>query len=188
MKKLRKFSGYTRRTSPFIPAVSYVGRVLVPAQGRTLPVLGWGVCPSRTGSGRQALAPQPFPLLSSLGSAPTSRGPGLGAAITPAAASRSLAASPAAQSPRCRSQAPPLLWTDQSRDAGHGCTQSTQESPAIACGSRPQGCSSLRTAVQGWAGSLRVGWGPWEVRSPPPRAPFVPWDGGLGSWGRLGRQ
>lgn len=163
-----------------------MGRVLVPAQGRTLLVLGWGVCPSRTGRGRPAPALQPFPLLSSLGSAPTSRGPGLGAAITPAAASRSLAASLAALPPRCRSQAPPLLRTDQSRDAGYGCTQSTQELPAIACGSRPQGCSSLRTEIQGWAGSLRVGWGPWEVR--PPRTSFVPGGGGLGSWGRLGRR
>lgn len=82
---------------------SHVGRVLVPAQCRTPPGLGWG-CVAPHGLERPAPAPQPFLLLSSLRSAPTSRGPGLGAAIAPQQLSR-LWPRPLSR----RSQAPPLL-------------------------------------------------------------------------------
>lgn len=52
------------------------------------PFRAWmGVCSPCTGRGGPAPALQPFPFLSTLGSAPTSWGPGLGAAIAPAAAS-----------------------------------------------------------------------------------------------------
>lgn len=105
MRKRREFFGDTRQTSPSIPAApcgACPGPRPVPDPSRA-----WmGVCPRCTGSGGLGPVPQHFPLLSSLGSAPTSRGPGLGAAIAPAAASRAPAASPP---PRCRSRSPPLL-------------------------------------------------------------------------------
>lgn len=106
MRKLRKFSGDNRQTSP-----AYLrppcGACPGPRPGQD-PSGTWigGLCPRYPGRGGLDPDPQPFPLLSSFGSAPTSRGPGLGAAITPAAASRALAVSPP---PRCRSGSPPLL-------------------------------------------------------------------------------
>lgn len=114
-----------------------------------------GVCPTRPERGGPAPTHSPFPLLSSLGSAPTSWGPGLGAAMAPAAACRALAASPAAPPPRrpaAGARPRPCFWTDQSRVAVHGGTQSELESPAVACWSRPRSCSILRPTVQG-------GWG-----------------------------
>lgn len=100
-EELRKFSGTTYQ-------IYSCGACPGPRPVQDPAWAGLGVCPPRTGRRGSAPAPQPF-LPSSLGSAPTSRGPGLGAAIASAAASRALAAAPAAPPPGCWNQAPPLL-------------------------------------------------------------------------------
>lgn len=74
--------GYPLDHHPFIPAL-HVGRVLVLTQSRAPPWLRWGRVRAYGGQGGPATARPPFPLLSPFGSAPTSRGPGLGAAIAP---------------------------------------------------------------------------------------------------------
>lgn len=151
MKKPSKFSWKTRWTPHFRPAAP-CGACPSPAQAQD-PFWVWiGMRPPLTGRGDPAPALQPFPFLSSLGSAPTSRGPGLGAAIAPAAASRAPAAFPAAGQPRSRSRAPPLPLDRPIERCRSRLHPIRKGAPGLACGSRLRGCSTLRTAVQAGRG------------------------------------
>lgn len=72
----------TLQAFPFIPELSTWGVSWSPPSAGPLLSLGRGEsAPHRRGG--PVPAPKPFPLLSSLRSAPTSRGPGLGAAMAP---------------------------------------------------------------------------------------------------------
>lgn len=75
----------------------------------------------------------------------------------------------------------PCLAADQSGGADHGCIQSAREALAMACGSRPRGCSILQTSV-------RLGRGRRTLAGVPRREHphFPPWAGGLGSLGPPG--
>lgn len=145
------------------PLPDWDGGVSVPLAERRL-----GPCP-----------PTVLSLLISLRSAPTSRGPGLGAAIAPASSFPGFGSVP------CRPAAGigprPCLATDQSHGVCHDCGQSERGALAIHCGSRPRGCSIPVPVVQ--AGRGRRAWARVPGREDPS---FPPWGGEPGSLGPPG--
>lgn len=156
MRKLRKFSGDTRRT-PASDLRPHVGRVPVPPSAGPLPGLDGGVF-ALHGEGRSCPCPPTlsFPVLSRVctylvgprarrGHRPRSSFPGLWPRPQlpgrPAAGAR----------PR------PCFWIDQSRGAGHGCTQSEPGRGGSPAGPAPGAAAPFGPRSRAWAGPPRVG-------------------------------
>lgn len=160
-----------------------MGRVLVPAQFRTPPELGWGCVRAARGGEAQLLLPNPS-LSCPLSSPHLPRGaPG---SVRPWPPQQLPGLWPHPQppgSPAAGARPRPCFCTDQSCGAGHGCTQSARESPASPAPRAAASLGQLSRAGRGRCSLFRV---PERDDPPTPRRHSSPEveDPGLGAaWG-----